>query len=684
MREYPTDDKGWQKYWIEEITAATKRLETFHQRAEKVVSRFLDDRKGSPEGGVRLNLFHSNTTVLKSMMFGQLPKVDVGRTFQDADDDVGRVASLIMQRLLTNDIAANGSEYTTVLRAVLEDRLLPGLACARVRYVAEFGEASTDPLTGEELPGELLWEDAPSEYYHWRDVLWGWTRSWAEMPWLAFRTYLSCDEFEKRFGEDKAKQVEYKQRVIEGTRSGDQSGHERSEQMETTEVYEVWCAKTRSVYWVAMGQDALLDKQADPLGLKNFYPAPPFLMANCTTTLYEPVPDFYIVQDLYNEIDTLETRINIITKAVKLAGVYDASKPEIQRLVTETMDNDLVPVENWALMAERRGLDGVIDWMPLQEVVNTLHTLEQVRDSKIALLFQIIGLSDIMRGMGTDSSVRVSAAEQTLKAKFGSIRVQAMQDQFAQFATDLLQVKCEVISKHFDKETIGYMAVVNGLNVEDLKLVPQALDLIKDWEMAGLRIKIRPESVAMTDYAALQQERTAFINNLALFMQSAAPLVEQAPEATPVMLEMLKWGLAGFKASNEIEGVLDRAIEGMRKNPPQKQGQQDNTAQIEQMKLQAAVQKIQMSLKADIQKIQAKLQADMALLQAKTSAEGQKEVNQAMSARIEELGQLEAKVAEMDFQRRGELEVIDATVRADKDRIRMESRARRAEKPAAA
>lgn len=672
MKAFPTEEKGWQKFWLDELSKAAERLRTFHKRGEAVVKRFLDER-GS-DGGTRLNLFHSNIVTLKSMMFGSLPKIDVGRTFQDPDDDVGRVAALLMQRLLTNDVAENGREYTTVLRSVLEDRLMPGLGVTRIRYEVEFEEREEDEDEEHEEPGEMLYEAAPVEYFHWRDVLWGWARCWDEVPWVAFRTYLTQDAIRKRFGDDVADKVEYRQQIIEGTRTDEQSGTDRAEQMEKAEVWEIWHRESNQVFFVAVGAETLLEKTDDPLNLKGFYPCPPFLMANCTTTLYEPVPDFYIAQDLYNAIDELEARIHIITRAVKLAGVYDQSIGEIKRLVGETMDNDLVPVENWAMLAERGGLKGVVEWFPLADVVTTLQTLEQVRDSKIALLYQVIGLSDIMRGMGSDAAYRVSAAEQQLKAKFGSVRVQAMQDQFAQFASDLLQIKAEVISKHFDKETILYMAVVGGMNKEDLVHLPAALDLIKDCEKAALRVKIRPESVAMADYAQLQQERTAYIQNLALFMQSAAPLVEQEPGAAPFLMELLKWGMASFKGGNEIEGVIDRAIEQMRKNPPKQE--QDNSAQIEQMKTQAKMQEIKASLQADLQKIQAKLQADLILIKAKTSAESQTEINQVMADRMREMQSLEAKIAEIGADTSANIEQTYATLRADKDRIRLEARSR--------
>jgi hypothetical protein len=81
-----------------------------------------------------------------------------------------------------------------------------------------------------------------------------------------------------------------------------------------------------------------------------------------------------------------------------------------------------------------------------------------------------------------------------------------------------------------------------------------------------------------------------YINALAMFMQSSAPLVQLDKKIVPILLELLKWGLAGFKGSNEIEGVLDKAISLFQKQADQP----DTKPNPEQMKMQAEMQKMQM------------------------------------------------------------------------------------------
>ena len=194
-----------------------------------------------------------------------------------------------------------GKEYCSVLRACIQDRLLPGLGCARVRY-------TFDP--------ESQHEDAVADYYHWRDVAWGWARTFSEIPWIGFRSYLRKEEVERRFGADVAKLVQLKGESITGNDPQQQDTYEDDNSpWRKAEVWEIWDKERRQVVWLSPGYDKILDTKPDPLGLSGFFPCPPFMLANQTTSLYVPTSDYALAQDLYNEVDTLQTRISIITEA---------------------------------------------------------------------------------------------------------------------------------------------------------------------------------------------------------------------------------------------------------------------------------------------------------------------------------------------------------------------------------
>ena len=586
-------------YYAGELGASAKMLEKWHKMADKIVKKFLgSDINPQAQSGFKLNLFNSNITTLKSMLYGNTPKITVSRQFTDQNDDIGRVASNTLQRLLSLDVQQNGEEVDAVLQSALSDRLIAGLGCGRVRYDVQ--------TTGEGENEELLSEAAPIEYYHWGDVTWSWARNWSEVRWIGFRAFQTRKEVEDRFGDKVAEHLTYKSQKMTTSEDSSDEAAETDSAWQKAEIWEIWDKKEKKVVWLSLGYDKILEEKDDPLGLENFFPVPPFLLANPTTSLLIPTPDYKLAEDLYNEIDKLQDRISTITEAVKVVGVYDSSNAEIKQMMNAGYDNTLIPVSNWAVFGEKQGLRGQIDWMPIQDVVNALDKLREMRAEAIGLLQQITGMSDVMRGeLG---SAYEGVGQSQMKAKFGSIRIQALQDQFAKFATDLFQIKAEIISKHFSPQTIAQKS--NMQYSPDVELLPQAIELIKDHDRAKLRVEIKPESVAMVDFAQLKNERTEYINAIAVFMQSAAPMIEQDPKSKPFLLQLLQWGLAGFKGASEIEGVLDKAIEAASDANKEQEGQQQDPAlQLAQM----AMQQEQMKQQGEKAKLMAKAEADMQL-----------------------------------------------------------------------
>ena len=621
------DKKELQKFWQEEMKGSDRRLRKFLRQGGEVVNRYLDKRANEDGGSLsngplsssRLNLFHSNISTLQSMLYGSTPNVEVSREHADPDDDVARVASVLFKRILDADTDQSGADLPTVLKAALQDRLLPGSGWARVMYNTKF-EEQEDFVFNEEtqmmemgVEDKLVEETCTPVYVHWQDVRWGWCRIWAECPWLAFRTYLDKAEATERFGEKKADKLSYKhQTPIDGTGIGQTDTDETDTENQKAEIWEIWKKNGREVHWYSKSLDEILDKKDDPLELEGFWPCPMPMMANITTMLLQPRSDFVIAQDLYNEIDELTSRIRVITRAVKVVGVYDKNADaSVGRMLQEGQENELIPVDNWAMFAEKGGLAGVIDWFPVQEVVETLKTLRSVLSETVGQLYQLTGMNDIMSGGNTEQYT--GEGTQQLKAKFGSIRVQALQDEFARFASDLEALKAQVIAKHFDAATIVEQSNAEFLPDGDKDKIGPALQLMKS-DDSKWRIQIRPESIAMIDYAQLKSERTEFLTAMATFLQSSQAVIKQVPNSTPILLEMLKWGMAGFKGANYLEGIMDRAIDEAMK-----------AVQNPQPKEDPAKAAAEAAHGFEMQKIQAKAQADVAVIKQKGQAAMQEE-----------------------------------------------------------
>jgi hypothetical protein len=437
--------------------------------------------------------------------------------------------------------------------------------------------------------------------------------------WFGFRSYLTRDALIERFGEKIGNAVPL------GKGKGSKGGID-NDAWQKAEVWEIWCIEEKKVYWCVEGMDVICDVKDDPLGLEGFFPCPMPMIANATSGAYAPRADYLLAQDQYEQINELTTRITMLTRAVKVVGVYDKAAVGVQRMLNEATENELIPVDSWAAFAEKGGIKGSTDWLPIEQVASTIGILVQQRQQLIELMFQATGMSDILRGATVQGE---TATAQSIKAKFASVRVQAMQDDFARFATDLQKLRAEIVVKHFDDENI-----VKQTNMEmspDAQYVPQALQLMRD-QFAVFRISIKSETLAAQDMAAMRQEKAEFIQGLSQFLTAAQPLIDKHPAAAPTLLEMLKWAMTGFKGSSTIEGVLDQAIASLQQNPPQ--APQDPNAgkqQAEQAKLQAMQQTQQQKSQAEMQKEQMKAankdkeiktqtQADLVRIGAETQA----------------------------------------------------------------
>ena len=620
--QFDDSPTGWAERWDVEMKGAEENQKRWIESGEKVVKRFLDNRDDArSEGDTRVNLFTANVQTLRALLYGKKPQVDVKRRFADPGDDVARVAGEILQRLLNTDIERDSDSYATALENSLDDRLLPGLGVIRCRYAAEFEEVEEIPaITHRESGAELAPAYTPEplkkseqvdiDYIHWKDFRWSPCRVWDEVRWIAYRAPLTKDQITKRFGEDTAKLVPYNVKTVQR----DENDGLKNDPWQRAEVWEIWSKEQRKVFWWVKGYDKVLDTKDDPLELDGFFPSPRPLAANTTTTKFIPKPDFVLAQDLYDEIDTVSSRITLLERAVAVRGVYDKNSEELKRLLNESMTNDLIGIDNFAMFKEKGGLEGAVDWMPLDMVVGALDKLREYRGELMQLLYQVTGMSDIMRGQ---SSQGATATEQALKAKFASVRVQEFQNEFARFASDAQSLKAEIISKHYSPETIAKMSNVQYMTGTDPQVAAQAIGLIKS-DFYQYRIEVKPETVAMADMAAVKQERSEFLMAISTFLQSAGPINEAAPWSMPFLLQMLQWAMAGFRGGATIEGVLDQAVIAARQFQQQKASQPPPPdPKVEQMKMQFQLdsQKTNQEMQIEQQKNQMEVEKQKILTQ---------------------------------------------------------------------
>ena len=564
-KEAKKDPSKLAEVWEKELQASKKELTKFHSQGKKLVQRYLDERDaslGGAEADSRVNLFWSNTEVLKSSLYAKPPKVDVSNSYKDSNDDVSRVAGNILQRMLNNDVEEDDeSTYPEITRQAVGDYLIVGMGQVWYRYEVETQtsttEAVNDPETGAMLAEPVEYEavtheDAPADYVYWEDFWWSPARVWQDVRWVARRVFMNREELIARFGDKIGKDVPISKQKPRGDSISPQN-----DPWEKAGVFEIWDKTTKCAYWHVMGYNIICDHKEDPMKLRGFFPCPCPLMANLTTSKFMPRADYLMAQDQYTQIDELSTRLKYLIKACKVVGAYDKTSTPLGRIFTEGQENQMIPVDNWAAFAERGGIKGTMDFVPIDIVAGVIERLTQQRDILKATLYEVLGIGDIMRGM-TNPDETLGA--QQLKAEFGGNRLQFKQQQIGAWVAAGQRIRSQIFCYHFQPATIEERS--NIMNSEDAPLAQQAIEFLKSGaESKRYRITVEAESMAMVDWAQERDSRTQFLDAVGTFLSASSDAAQTMPQVVPVLLQMMKWGLGGFRVSKEIETVVDSAIQ---------------------------------------------------------------------------------------------------------------------------
>ncbi len=519
------ESKRLAKHWLDQINTVRDNAEhkRWIKRSEAIIKRYRDERSRVDEDGQRrYNALWANVEILKPAFYGKIPLPVAERRFKDKDP-TGRNAAQILERALRNEIEICG--FNEALQQAVSDYLLPGRGTVWVRYEPEIEESislppepqtdmrdsqgdiksGTDTDRGKtkpkrkrptlnendrekeepeekeseketEKPDEkklmdtgdrIVRESTPVDFVPWDDFFYFpiRARNWSEVTAVAKRVYMSRNQMRKRFGDEIGKKIPLKK-----DDRGDKTQNTtlQAQEQDKGQVYEIWDKEHETVYWVAQGYDHLADRKDDPLTLEYFFPCPKPIFANPTTNTLVPVPDFIQYQDQAIQIDELTQRIAMLAKACKVAGVYNAAAKDIQRLLNESVENELIPVDDWAAFADKGGVEANISLLPVKDIMGVLNELMMVKAKQIEEMDRLTGINDIMRGT---SDPRETMGGVRLKSNNSGTRLTSRQNEVARFARDTLRIMADIMAQHFSPQSLIEVSGAlyeEGLGPEDM------------------------------------------------------------------------------------------------------------------------------------------------------------------------------------------------------------------------
>jgi hypothetical protein len=498
------------KYWLDQIQTVLDNTEVKRhlKRGEAIQKRYRDDRirMTGEDGSRRYGSLWSNVQILKPALLGREPLPIADRRFNDKDP-VARGAATILERALRNEVEICG--YYESLGQAVDDYLLPGQGVVWVRYEPQIAEGvslpvetqtdmrdsqghlpdksdrdypeddgSNDSLTpkgrkrthlaeGNEEPDEgedqdpettkleetddrVVRESTPVDYVPWNDFFTFPVRAriWKEVTAVGKRVYLSRDQMIRRFGKKIGKAI-----ALQKDHRGDKTQNTtlQAADQDKGEIFEIWNRDDQTVYWVAMGYNYLCDRKDDPLNLEKFFPTPRPIFANPTTNTLIPVPDYIQYEDQAIQIDDLTQRIAMLVKAAKITGVYNAAAKDIQRMFQESVENELIPVDDWAAFAEEGGVAGNISFLPLKDIIGLINELVMVKAKLLEDMDRLTGINDIMRGT---SDARETLGGVRLKSNSTGTRLTNRQNEVARLARDTVRIMADIMCQHFSPQSL--------------------------------------------------------------------------------------------------------------------------------------------------------------------------------------------------------------------------------------
>jgi hypothetical protein len=657
--------------YIAEIEAYERETENWTERSKKIVRLYKDaDNKGGKKK--RFNVLWSNVETLTPALYARDPKPEVDRRNKDANA-LARTSSEVLQRCISYTVECNG--FTDVMKNCVKDRLLPARGVAWHRY---------EPTIEDE---KVTYEKALIDYVYWEDFGHNIARTWAEVTLVWRKVYMSRAQLVKRFDKGGATiPLDYAPKKINDEKLPDE--------VKKACIYEIWDKDLKKVGFLSKSKEGMIEHVDDALDLTDYFPCQKPLYGTITTDSLVPTPDYVLYQTQAMELEDLTARIDCLQKALKVAGVYDASCPAIANLLGSSMENKLVPVDNWQKFAEKGGFEGAVAFLPIKEISETLLGLYESRDKVKEDLYEITGLSDIIRG---NSEPNETAKAQQIKGRFAVLRISDSQADVQRFARDSIRILAEIIAENYSLESIKAISGVNLMTKQEKELAqmkaqqpgpdgqPQQLPpetqrmmALPSWEdvhallsndvLREFLIDIETDSTIRTDEDAEKQARNEFLVAAGGYLEKVSMAVQTAPALAPLAGELLMFGVRGHKVGRVVEPMFEEAMQRLQQQASQPK------PDPEMAKVQGQLQLEQQKAQIQEQGEQTKIQGQMQLEQAKQNAQSQQEAEkmafevQRGQIELQQAGQLEHMKLEMQMQ----LETHKANLEAQLQREKMQ------------
>ena len=607
--------------WTKELQSALRREKAWRKEALEIVQIY----EGEKPDVTPFNILYSNTETLSPALYNTVPRPVVRQRYK-SDDELGKACARVAQRILSYQLNSDDADeptFNVLMETSVLSALLPGRAVTKFRYEAEIEE----PPEQEDLaPGSpppipaVREEEVCGEVIPWDHFLHGYGQTWDKVPWCAYLHNMTREELVSNFGEAVGNRVN----VTDMTDSGGdeqvqsaQAAGKRADGVKMAPVWEIWDRTSERVIFISEHyKDGPLKEVDDPLELQGFFPSPEPLYLFRSLRGLLPVPLYKLYKKQAEELNTITKRITVLVKALRVRGFYDASIPEIAKVLSAE-DNVLVPAENMAGLFSLNGKATDAVWlMPLNELVNALQQLYTQREQIKTLIYELTGIADIMRG---SSAASETLGAQQIKNQWGTLRLKRMQKSVIQFCVANLRIMLELAVTKVSQDTLRKMTGMQFPTAEERAQAEQQIAIAQQnqqepppellakvnaptWEeilavlqddlQRNFRIDIETNSTLDAEATEDKQDVTDMLGALSQFLNGAGPLIQGGTLPFEAAKKILITIMRRFRFGDDVEDELQK-MQAPTPPPDPNEGK----AAADQQRMQMEIQKMQADTK---------------------------------------------------------------------------------------
>lgn len=504
--------------WLEKIKTAECRYSDYYKLISEIREYYRNDRKKNKQ-----NIFWSSVETMKPFLYFKQPKPFVIRNNKKSDK-VEATACKILERALAWDMRQ--FDFDSVIKYARNDFLLSGMGILWEQYRPTF-QCIGDIMVKDNEQVDTVYI-SPTDFLTDTEKV----NVWEDVEWIARKTYMTFDELVYCFGENIVNTFNINPAVVGGIC-----------------IYEIWDKKTKKIYYLSPEcYGHFLRVNNDTLHLSGFFPIPKPIMSTLSNDGIIPVPDYVEIKSLLEELDGVNERMRLLMQAIKVSGCYDNSFPALANILNK--DVTLISVSDFDSLREVGGLKGILDFIPIEQYVSALQILAERRKLLIEAIYEVTGVSDIMRGSSNDKDTATAVLQKT---NFGTLRNQDRQNDMQRFIRDLLKIKAEIICEQFSPEKLAsFISQNENVSVE---IINNAIRLLKTEKIREMTIEIETE----TSFNQTQEEEKILrvLQHIHTTINQAFTVVSQQPALLPLYRQMIEAAVTTIPNARQFEGVME-------------------------------------------------------------------------------------------------------------------------------